>query len=72
MGYRAKQTLEIVILNKLTQTQKNTHIIYSLIISLEENLNGSEAPKQIFSILIYQGNANKNNPEIPPHTSQNC
>jgi hypothetical protein len=25
----------------------------------------------MFSILNHQGNANQNNPEIPPHTSQN-
>jgi hypothetical protein len=27
--------------------------------------------KKIFLILNHQGNANQNNPEIPPHTSQN-
>ena len=25
----------------------------------------------VFNILNHQGNANQNNPEIPPHTSQN-
>jgi hypothetical protein len=25
----------------------------------------------MFNILNHQGNANQNNPEIPPHTSQN-
>jgi hypothetical protein len=30
---------------------------------------GQEVPKEIFS--IHQGNANQNNPEIAPHTSQN-
>jgi hypothetical protein len=25
----------------------------------------------MFNILSHQGNANQNNPEIPPHTSQN-
>jgi hypothetical protein len=34
-------------------------------------LNGWEAPKEMFNILSHQGNANKNNSEIPPHTSQN-
>jgi hypothetical protein len=34
-------------------------------------LNGWEAPKQMFKILNHQGNANQNNPEIPPHTCQN-
>jgi hypothetical protein len=33
--------------------------------------NGWEAPKQMFNILSHQGNANQNNPEISPHTSQN-
>jgi hypothetical protein len=33
--------------------------------------NGREAPEKMFSILNHQGNANQNNPEIPPHTSQN-
>jgi hypothetical protein len=28
--------------------------------------------KKMFNILNHQGNANQNNPEIPPHTSQNC
>jgi hypothetical protein len=27
--------------------------------------------KKMFSILNHQGNAIQNNPEIPPHTSQN-
>jgi hypothetical protein len=27
--------------------------------------------KKMYSILNHQGNANQNNPEIPPHTSQN-
>ena len=35
------------------------------------NLNRSKAPKEMFNILIYQGNANQNNPEIPPHMSKN-
>jgi hypothetical protein len=33
--------------------------------------NGREAPEKMFNILNHQGNANQNNPEIPPHTSQN-
>ena len=33
--------------------------------------NGCEAPKEMLNILSYQGNANQNNAEIPPHTSQN-
>jgi hypothetical protein len=32
---------------------------------------GREAPEKMFNILNHQGNANQNNPEIPPHTSQN-
>jgi hypothetical protein len=32
---------------------------------------GQEVPKEMFNILSRQGNANQNNPEIPPHTSQN-
>ena len=34
-------------------------------------LNGREAPKEMFNIFNHQENANQNNPEIPPHTSQN-
>ena len=34
-------------------------------------LNGWETTEKMFSILNHQGNANQNNPEIPPHTSQN-
>jgi hypothetical protein len=30
-----------------------------------------EASKEIFNVLSQEGNANQNNPEIPPHTSQN-
>jgi hypothetical protein len=30
-----------------------------------------EAPEKMFNILNHQGNANQNNPEIPPHTNQN-
>ena len=33
--------------------------------------NGREEPEKMFNILNHQGNANKNNPEIPPHNSQN-
>jgi hypothetical protein len=33
--------------------------------------NGREAPEKMFNILNHQGNANQNNPEILPHTSQN-
>ena len=33
--------------------------------------NGREALEKMFNILNHQGNANQNNPEIPPHTSQN-
>jgi hypothetical protein len=33
--------------------------------------NGREAPEKMLNILNHQGNANQNNPEIPPHTSQN-
>jgi hypothetical protein len=36
-----------------------------------EILHGPEAPKEMFNILSHQGNANQNNPEILPHTSQN-
>jgi hypothetical protein len=36
-----------------------------------EITNGSETLKEIFKALTDQGNANQNNPEIPPHTSQN-
>jgi hypothetical protein len=35
------------------------------------NSNGWEETKEMFNILSHQGNANQNNPEIPPHTSQN-
>ena len=34
-------------------------------------LNGREALKEMFNILSHQGNVNQNDPEIPPHTSQN-
>jgi hypothetical protein len=33
--------------------------------------NGRETPEKMFNILNHQGNANQNNPEIPPHSSQN-
>jgi hypothetical protein len=35
-------------------------------------LNGHEIPKQVFNIFSHQRHANQNNPEIPPHTSQNA
>ena len=34
--------------------------------------NGGEALEKMFNILNHQRNANQNNPEITPHTSQNC
>ena len=30
-----------------------------------------KAPKEMFDILSHQGNANQNDSEIPPYTSQN-
>ena len=33
--------------------------------------NGQEALNELFKILSDQGNANQNDPEIPPHTNQN-
>ena len=33
--------------------------------------NGQEVPKEMFNTFSHQGNANQNNPEILPHTSQN-
>ena len=36
-----------------------------------EEYQSREAPEKMFNILNHQGNANQNNPEIPPHTSQN-
>jgi hypothetical protein len=30
-----------------------------------------EGLKEMFNIFNHQGNTNQNNPEIPPHTSQN-
>jgi hypothetical protein len=33
--------------------------------------NGWEAPKEMSNFLGHQENTNQNNPEIPPHTSQN-
>jgi len=33
--------------------------------------NGWEVPKEMFNIFSHKGNANQNNPEIPPHSSQN-
>ena len=35
------------------------------------NWNVQEARKEMFNILSHQGNADQNDPEIPPHTSQN-
>jgi hypothetical protein len=34
--------------------------------------NGWEAHSEMFNILNHQGNVNQNNPQIPPHTSQNA
>jgi hypothetical protein len=34
-------------------------------------MNGWEAPKEMFNVLGNQGNANQNNPELPPHTCHN-
>jgi hypothetical protein len=39
--------------------------------SPEEYRMAEKQPEKMFSILNYQGNANQNNPEILPHTSQN-
>ena len=33
--------------------------------------NGQEALKEMFKVLSHQGNANQNDPEIPPYTNQN-
>jgi hypothetical protein len=39
--------------------------------STEEYRIAEKPLKKMFNILNNQGNANQNNPEIPPHTSQN-
>jgi hypothetical protein len=39
--------------------------------STEEYRTAKKHLKKLFNILNYQGNANQNNPEIPPYTSQN-
>jgi hypothetical protein len=39
--------------------------------SPEEYRMAEKHLKKMFNILNHQGNANQNNPEIPPHTSQN-
>jgi hypothetical protein len=35
------------------------------------NSNGGDTPKEMFTILSHQKNANQNDPEIPPYTNQN-
>jgi hypothetical protein len=39
--------------------------------SIEEYGMAEKHLKKMFNILNHQGNANQNNPEILPHTSQN-
>jgi hypothetical protein len=39
--------------------------------SSEETQMAEKHLKIMFNILSHQGNASQNNPEIPPHTSQN-
>jgi hypothetical protein len=39
--------------------------------STEEYRMAKKHMKKLFNMLNHQGNANQNNPEIPPHTSQN-
>jgi hypothetical protein len=39
--------------------------------STEEYRRAEKHLKKMFNILNHQGNANQNNPEIPPHTRQN-
>jgi hypothetical protein len=39
--------------------------------SPEEYRMSKKHLKKMFSILNHQGNTNQNNPETPPHTSQN-
>jgi hypothetical protein len=45
-----------------TELTKNSHL---------RNTEGLRSTENIFNILNHQGNANQNNLEIPPHTSQN-
>ena len=39
--------------------------------SNEETQMAKKIPKEMFNILSLQGNTNQNDPEIPPHTTQN-
>ena len=39
--------------------------------STEEYRMAEKHLEKMFNILNHQGNANENNPEIPPHISQN-
>jgi hypothetical protein len=49
----------------------NYRVLIGMFCNLEkQERNGREAPEKMFNILNHQGNANQNNTEIPPHTSQ--
>jgi hypothetical protein len=43
----------------------------STVIQDQSQLEVRHAPEKMFNILNHQGNANQNNLEIPPHSSQN-
>jgi hypothetical protein len=59
--------------NRLSQKRKfSCHkIIKALNVQSKERLLKVVRQKGQVSILNHHGNANQNNPEIPPHTSQN-
>jgi hypothetical protein len=62
---------------KLTSKKKPTNTIKNIGYRDKQRIhnrvisNGKEALKEVFKVLSDQGNANQNNPEIPPYTNQN-
>jgi hypothetical protein len=62
----------LYVVHHLSIFEKKTHTHKTGYFEIFKTIpNGREAPEKMFNILNHQGNANQNNPEIPPHTSQN-
>jgi hypothetical protein len=71
LGYVRKQELKKVDSRKSNNPIKKWGSELNKEFSPKEYQMAEKHLKKMFNILNHQGNANQNNPEIPPHTSQN-